>query len=405
MIAITYLNFPFDTVKTFIKNTMIDDLSSDVLLEILWHLDLKELRLAAGASKSIRSIALSLERCNREWRALHACDLQIEEWRSGHHYCRKVGRSKRSESMEFDGLMTVDIEGKWLAAGGQATRAHIWSLSDHLCSYVHDLQHDAAVSRVALRPGSGELLATASRDGALSIWTTSDCALQERWLAHEGDIFGLVWTDRETVLSGGVDRSLRRWSSRGGGGEQMEQQLNNKDSAAWKCMQSVENSSAGVALALDAKLNLVASPSKDYSIALRDATTLDCHRQLVGHTKSVMTVAAGSGVVASGGLGKDVRVWDASLGTCIAVLMQLSATCALAVHGGLLFVGACGATSVSVWHVSEGRTLARLNSPSGGSGRIRGGVCAIVTNGRQCVSGNIGVGVPSFWQVRSRGRT
>lgn len=262
--------------------------------------------------------------------------------------------------------------------------AHCWRTVGELgsCCHVHSFEHPCEVTITALRGGD---LATACRDGVLRCWELSSGTLSRSHAAHctEGastDVFGLVWLDAHTLLSGGADRTLQRWCN-----------------ATGARVDILRGTSACSTLAIDAELGLVAAPQRDRSVALLEAPTLRTARRLVGFPRPVLTAAIGGGRVACAGMGGCIFVWDARSGGLLHSLEHAaSATYALALLGGeLLLSGACGETCVRVWHMRRGATVGRLHRPSGG----KGSMCALAVHGRVVLGGDNASSVPQIWQA------
>ena len=300
--------------------------------------------------------------------------------------------------------MTVDLSNEWLIGAGQGATLTIWRIAPHgSCGMAHTLAHPTEIACAALSPEDeeGKHVATACRDGSLRVWTLPAGELAvEMDGAHGGaagrdgagpvamsatDVFGLVWLDARTLLSAGTDRALRRWCARTG-----------------SCLQSLCGTAACSALAVDRALGLVASPQRDHAVALLACDTLDCARTLHGHTRPIMAVALGGGLVACAGMGGLITCWDAHSGACTRTLSYRAAgTYALALLGGdagsgaLLLSGGCGETCVRVWSLRHGALVARLHRPHGGSGSV----CALAVHGARVLSGDNAASMPQLWEA------
>ncbi len=369
----------------------LEALHEDALLAILQHCGLAQLRAVALVSRALRSASRAVRR-DVLWQTAHLDETQLDRWMRGKYAPRRVARPSAAPAsgapIGYSGLMAVDLLDEWLVSGGHQAVCHVWRVPKFgACECVHALPHPSEVTCVALRPG-GAHLATACRSGELRLWCLDAGRPHGRAPSpHDGDVFGLVWLGPHALLSGGTDRTLRRWCAR-----------------AERALSVEADTPAVSALAYDAQLGLVASPRRDYSIALlaapAGAGALECRALLVGHTRPVLAVAfgAGSSRVVSGGCGGTIRVWDATTGLCTATLAHGSpGTYALALHGDTLVSGECDEACARVWSVSAGRVVARLHKTTGGGGSV----CALAIAGaaERVACGDNVSNCPHVWEA------
>ena len=400
----------------------------ELVTHILSYADLPTLSTLSAVSSRLCKLSRGVKLGDVDWRLLHRDEVLLDQWMSSAHRACKCEwpvhrKMQAGYPTGYDGLRSVDLRCGWIAAtgGNLSPFAHLWIPCKHggTCKHAISLAHDDdEVVCVAIRP-NGLGLATACRSGEIRVWDLGDigeaASSWEEAPAHTGDVFALVWTDEDTLLSGGVDRVLRSSSFREAG-------------AAQTLIERRDTSSV-VALAFDAQLKLVASPQRDYSIHLLSSASageLETRTRLIGHTRPVLAVAIGGGRVASGGCGGCIRLWSASSGECTAKLAS-PATYALGLHGeSMLVSGGCGETCVRVWRlkaplaessagtradstsssdgdVSErveaeaaGQVVARLNRPDGGGGSP----CVLALDGERVVSGDGAVCMPASWMVK-----
>lgn len=70
--------------------------------------------------------------------------------------------------------------------------------------------HNSRITTVAISP-AGHLLATGSRDSQIAIWKLPEFTLLKRFVAHNGWVRSLVFSNNETLLSGGTDELCKIW--------------------------------------------------------------------------------------------------------------------------------------------------------------------------------------------------
>ena len=369
----------------------IDVLTSDCLRVVLEHCHPSTLRSTSSVSHTMGKESRAAM-CSPTWRTRHLADVQLEAWLCGAYVPRKISEARVSPPCTGLGSMAVDVRGEWIVAAGQSMSATVWRITSlGPCQHVHTLAHDSAVtcSALQLQPG-GCLLATACRSGFLRLWDLPSGKLTQTIDAHSDedtptDVFGLVWTGVNTLLSAGVDGTLQQWSTVGKA----------------ECVLARLDANACAALAYDGALGLVASPQRDYSVALLDEGTLACRRRLLGHSRPILTVAIGDESVACAGMGGSIRVWNATTGQCTCTFEYKSAgTFAVRLIGNeLLLSGGCGETCVRVWGLRRGKLIARLNRPNGGAGSV----CALAAHrselGAFVLSGDNATNAPQLWEA------
>ena len=403
-------------------------LPEELLLQILSHLQLATLRTIEGVSQAMKKYARSVCR-SQSWRAKlqNADDIMLEGWMLSNWRTRKLElptpMCPGAYSPDANGIVALSLHGDCLASACyHSCVVQVWQAPSKYSSlkHLHSLQHDdEEVTCVAIRPGGGDRgrhhrqLVSASRMGSVRLW---DLETGEAVLdftdngddAHDAEVFSLVWTDANVLLSGGADRKLQRWCA---------------DSGVRLTLQTGYDSV--VSLSFDAELDLVASPQLDFSIKLLDAASLRCERALIGHVRPVLAVAMQGGRVASAGIGGCIRLWDARTGACTSILRLVladgrrSAVIALSLYKDMLITGACGETCVRIWQLREqqdqerfesndesgndesrsngGRVVARLHRPTGAG--INSSVCALACDGERVASGNTATSIPALWEV------
>lgn len=114
--------------------------------------------------------------------------------------------------------------------------------------------HSGAVLEVALEPGSGRL-ATGGEAGEILLWKPDQDRPDRRFQAHRGAVSGLLFADKNTLISAGSDGAVRTWTLDG------------------RPLDRHATTSPVRAIALDKTGTLLASAHEDGTMRLWDRTT------------------------------------------------------------------------------------------------------------------------------------
>ena len=220
----------------------------------------------------------------------------------------KVERTFSGSTAAVLGL-TLSPDGKRLAAACADNAARVWDFTAKPAEGKTDvaplltLTHPAAVRSIAANQ-NGSRIVTAADDGLIRLWDGVSGKELERLHGHAGLVHSVrVSSDGKTVLSGGADKTVRRWTT--------------SVSAA---IAAHEGAIADVAISADGQHIFTAGADK---FAYQWSTTdLKQVRKFEGATAPLKTIAvSGDGkTVAAGGDDLQLRLWSTADGKPLAAL-------------------------------------------------------------------------------------
>ncbi|PWY96994.1 WD40 repeat-like protein [Testicularia cyperi] len=174
---------------------------------------------------------------------------------------------------------------------------------------VYSLQgHQKGISSVAISP-SGLLLATASADASLKIWSLELGSLLHTFTGHAGGINDVSWSaDSIYIATCSDDKSIRVFNIL------TKQQVRH----------FAEHTSYVLCLSYNVQSTLLVSGSFDETVRLWNVARNKCHRVIMAHSEAVSAVdfnRDGTMIVSASYDGL-IRLWDTTTGQCLKTLVH-----------------------------------------------------------------------------------
>ncbi|KAF2156872.1 WD40 repeat-like protein [Myriangium duriaei CBS 260.36] len=207
--------------------------------------------------------------------------------------------------------------------------------------------HRRGVAAVAISP-SGTLVASASADGTIKLWSLATGAVLHTLEGHIAGVSCLAWSPDSTVLaSGGDDKLIRLWDVQTGKAYPTP--------LAGHC-------SYVYSVAFSPKGNMLVSGSYDEAVFLWDVRTARVMRSLPAHSDPVAGVdfVRDGTLVASCSSDGLIRIWDTGTGQCLKTLVHEDNKAVTAVRfspNGKFVLAATLDSTVRLWSYVEGRVL------------------------------------------------
>ncbi|KAJ6405637.1 hypothetical protein OIU84_013569 [Salix udensis] len=236
--------------------------------------------------------------------------------------------------------------------------------------------HERAVSCVKFS-NDGTLLASASLDKTLILWSSPDFSLVHRLIGHSDGVSDLAWSsDSHYICSASDDRTLRIWDAR----------------APFDCLKILKGHSDIVfCVNFNPQSNLIVSGSFDETIRIWEVKTGKGVRVIRAHSMPVTSVHFNrdGSLIVSGSHDGSCKIWEASSGTCLKTLIDDKNPAVSFVkfspNGKFILVATLDST-LKLWNYSTGKFLKIY------SGHTNKVYCITstfsVTNGKYIVSGS-----------------
>ncbi|KAJ7757881.1 hypothetical protein B0H16DRAFT_656696 [Mycena metata] len=180
--------------------------------------------------------------------------------------------------------------------------------------------HTSSVNMVSLSPKGGRV-ASASDDGRVCVWDTSNGAQISSLHGHVGPVKSVEYSpDSSYLVSGGVDATVRIWDAITGSSQFIF--VGHKDSVKV------------VIFSGDGDGYKIASGSDDKTVAIWDAQGKKQLASLNGHSGPVTCIAffANDSQILSGGTDSTLRLWDIKTKTTLKVLSTADTVLCLSVY-------------------------------------------------------------------------
>ena len=229
------------------------------------------------------------------------------------------------------------------------------------------LGHTYNIYALAFSP-HGDLLASASGDETVKLWSVAAGHLRQTLAGHTGPVYGVAFSpDGRWLVSASGDGTVRMWDAADG---QVRQVLRGHEGAVYS-------------VAVSPRGDVIASGGEDRIVRLWKPAGGEAVAELTGHTGDVYGLAFSPDgrLLASGSRDKTIRLWEPATGRLVRVLTGHTSDVyrlAFSPDGSLLGVGQPGQIDPAVetaagqrggHPVGPRRSCLRPGFPAGRNGR------------------------------------
>ncbi|KAI6674750.1 hypothetical protein NL676_002656 [Syzygium grande] len=236
--------------------------------------------------------------------------------------------------------------------------------------------HSGAVSCVRFS-NDGNLLASASLDKTLIVWSSATLSLLHRLVGHSEGVSDLAWSsDSHYICSASDDRTLRIWSSR----------------PPFDCLKTLKGHTDLVfCVNFNPQSSLIVSGSFDETIRIWEVKTGRCLNVIRAHSMPVTSVHFNrdGSLIVSGSHDGSCKIWDTKNGACLKTLIDDTVPAVsfakFSPNGKFILVATLNDT-LKLWNYATGKFLKIY------TGHKNSVYCLTstfsVTNGKYIVSGS-----------------
>ncbi len=106
-------------------------------------------------------------------------------------------------------------DGKRIASGGSDSEVKIWNFQQHILSQQFS-NHSGIITSLSWMKPTGDMIASASRDGTVRVWITADADEIRTYQEHGSPVFSVDWGANGRIASAGEDSEIHIWEPAGG---------------------------------------------------------------------------------------------------------------------------------------------------------------------------------------------
>jgi WD40 repeat protein len=198
-------------------------------------------------------------------------------------------------------------------------------------------------------------VATCANDNTVKIWdsyNSSNWRLIQTYMNHTGSIYGLEYSNEDTIISGGFDQTIQIWVISTG---RTIRKINTP--ASVYAIQILSSDGYDMAVGLT-----------NSNISIYDMNTGNLKKTLQGHTDYVtdLVLISNNQTLASSSRDNTIRIWDLSTNTCQFVLQGHTAEVyGLKLISCSLLASGSWDDSVRLWDLNSGKELRKFTNHTG----------------------------------------